>query len=276
MYADLHLHTTFSDGSDTPAEMFGLAAQSGVTVISITDHDSVAAYGTLPDEGSRYGIKLISGTEISVYSNKKPIHILGYYINPFASILNELIVKMSAEATESTRINFNRVLSLGVFDYSWNRVLDLFPAQPRISGVRIVKALETDGIQIPGMKLWDMFHKYFWPMNDDYVDVFTTTPANAIDAIKAAGGIPAIAHPGAIGDDRIVADLILSGLQGIEAYHPIHSEEETAKYISMAETNGMFITGGTDWHGANNGTNITHFAMCGLNHSDYAILKYLA
>jgi len=254
-------------------ELIELAKTNNVRVISITDHDSVGAYKILRNERIPEDIELITGIEISVEGNHKMIHILGYYIDIFDRRLECLLTKMSIEKTESTQLNFENAVSKGVFSYEWERVLELNPSQPRIVGVHVVKAMETDGCNVPGMDIWDMFRKYFLPTSMDYICASTVGAYEAIDAIKAADGVSVLAHPGFLGDDNIVFDLISRGLQGLEVYHRVHSEEETAKYLHIAKKEKLYITGGTDWHGKNNAGDMAHIGICGLTDENYEILK---
>ena len=271
MYADLHLHSMCSDGTDTPLELIKLAKKNDVQVISITDHDSIAAYKMLSNEQIPKDIELITGAEISVESNHNMIHILGYYIDIFDKRFENLLAKMAVEKTENTRLNFENAVSKNIFSYDWKRVLELNADQPRISGVHVVKAMRIDGYN-PGMDLWDMFHKYFFPTNIDYISISTIGAYEAIDVIKTVGGISVIAHPVWV-YDNVVLDLISYGAQGLEVYHPDHSEEQISKYLRIAKEKNLYISGGTDWHGKNNGANVTHFAMCGLADENYEILK---
>jgi len=271
MFADLHLHSTFSDGTDTPLELCALAREHGVRVISITDHDTAAGQKALRNERPQ-GVTVIPGIEISTLVNRVMQHILGYYIDIFSVILDRYIAKASAEKTESTRINFENARAANVFSYDWERVLELNPGQPRVGGVHVVKAMGIDGYEVPGMGLGDMFHRYFWPENDNYISCETHTGYDAIDVIKAAGGIPVIAHPKSIKNDDIVLDLIRYGAQGLEAYHPSHDSGDTAKYLQMAEDYHLYVSGGSDWHGKN-GQYGVHFAMTGLEHENYDLLN---
>jgi predicted metal-dependent phosphoesterase TrpH len=272
MFADLHLHSTFSDGTDTPLELCSLAKTNNVKVISITDHDAVGALKeiqyVIPED-----IKVISGVEISTIYKRRYLHVLGYYIDIFDKQLENFIARISMEKTENTRVNFENAKSKGVFDYKWERVLELNAEQPRISGVHVVKAMQIDQYTIPNMKLWDMFHLFFWAEGQEFIETETTSGYDAIDIIKQIGGIPIIAHPKSIGNDDIVIDLLRYGAQGLEVFHPVHSIKETEKYKQIAEENKKYITGGTDWHGKNNGAEVTHFGMTGLEHGNYEILK---
>ena len=275
MYADLHLHSTFSDGTDTPAGLFELAAQNELKMIAISDHDSIQGVKVAIDSGlsKKYDVKLIPAIEISTILHRRYLHILGYYIDINHDDLALFILKLSSEKTENTRINFENAKLKRPFSYTWERVLKLNINQPRISGVHVVEAMQHDGVSLDGMSLWDMFHKYFWAESPDFIETEKSTAYDAIDVIKKAGGIPVIAHPKSVGNDLIVVDLINYGVEGIEVFHPIHLNEDTERYKSIAIDNKLYITGGSDWHGNNNDPGITHIGMTGLDHCNYGILK---
>ena len=130
-------------------------------------------------------------------------------------------------------------------------MLELNAGQPRISGVHVVKAMEIDGYDVPGMGLWDMFRKCFWPANDDYISRQTINAYDAINLIKTVGGIPVVAHPKYFDNDDVLLDLIRHGAQGVEVYHPTNTGDDTAKYLQIANDKKLYITGGSDWHGKN-------------------------
>jgi predicted metal-dependent phosphoesterase TrpH len=133
--------------------------------------------------------------------------------------------------------------------------------------------MEKDGYTIDGMGLWEMFHKYLWAESPDFIPAETTTAYDAIDIIKKVNGILIIAHPKSIGNDIIVNELLQYGAQGLEVFHPIHNKDDIKKYQQLTDEKRIYISGGTDWHGKNNGSEITHFGMCGLENSDYPILS---
>ena len=274
MFADLHMHSTFSDGTNTPLELCQLAVEHNVRVISITDHDSVRGQKALLNQQLPQNVEVITGIEISTEVSHKMIHILGYFINMFDKRLEQFVKTLSAEKTESTRINFENACSKNIFSYEWERVLKINAGQPRISGAHVVKAMEIDGYEVPSMKLRDMFRKIFWPANENYVSFQTFTAFDAIDLIKAIGGIPVIAHPKYFDDDDILFDLIRHGAQGLEVYHPTHADSDTTKYLQVAIDKKLYVTGGSDWHGKNSVHGRT-FAMPGLAHENYPILKLI-
>jgi predicted metal-dependent phosphoesterase TrpH len=275
MYADLHLHSTYSDGTDTPRELFHLAKENGLCVIAIADHDSVRGVQAAISEGLPGNVQLIPAIEVSTIFNRKLLHMLGYYIDVYSSALASFIMEISQDKTENTRINFESIKSMGLVDFDWNRVLQLHPDQPRISGVHVAAAMEHDGAEAKGMTIREMFHTYFLPTGSGFIESEKMTAYDAIRIIKEAGGIPVIAHPKSIGNDSVVEDLIHAGVEGLEIYHPSHTQEESKKYDSMAKAHKLLMTGGSDWHGGNNSPNVTHMGCTGLQHDGYAIFDRL-
>jgi len=271
LFADLHLHSTYSDGTDTPLELYQLAQKKNVKVISITDHDSVDGHKELlktqvsQDQDSK--IEIIPGIEISPLVNRKMHHILGYYIDIYDKGIEKFIDDIAAEVTEDTKRNFEKARDKGVFSYEWDRVLELNPGRKRFGGSSVIKAMEIDGYEVPGMGLWEMHHQCFLFDRRDFYDGY-----DAVDIIKSAGGIPIIAHPKSIGDDDIVLDLIRYGARGLEVYHPMHSREDTDRYLQMAQDKKLYITGGSDWHGKNSIAGRV-FGLTGLDDENYELLK---
>ena len=275
MYADLHLHSTYSDGTDTPRELFQLAQENGVQVIAIADHDSVRGVKAAMGEGLPGKTLLIPAIEVSTIANRRLLHMLGYYIDVHSSALNRFIEQISADKTENTRINFENIRGMGLIDYAWERVLQLHPDQPRLSGVHVAAAMEKDGVQVKGMTLREMFHTYFMPTGAGFIESEKMTAIDAIRIIREAGGIPVIAHPKSIGNDDVVLDLIHSGVEGLEIFHPSHTPEESQKYQAMAKAHRLLVTGGSDWHGKNSSPGTTHIGCVGLPHDGYEIFDRL-
>jgi predicted metal-dependent phosphoesterase TrpH len=270
MFADLHLHSVFSDGTDTPNELVLLAKENDIKVISIADHDSLSAYENI--SSSNYEIKIIPSVEISTRVNEMYIHILGYYVSTYSKELLNLLKITSFERTENTRINYENAMNKEKFDYSWNRILELNKGKTQISGVHIVNAMQKDNFKIKNIDLWDMFHKYFRQNSPSFISSEKVSAYDAIDVIKKSGGIPIIAHPKSIENCEVIYDLIGYGVKGLEVYHPTHTKTESEKYREIAEASSLYISGGTDWHGKNNRSEISQFGMCGLKDDTYPIL----
>lgn len=275
MFADLHVHSTFSDGTDTPAQLLRLAADHGIRVLAITDHDSVQgvhAALALP-QAERCGVGLIGGIEVSTLHNRRFLHVLGYGIDVHSPALAAYLEEVSKEKTENTRQNFQNARSAGAVDYSWSKVLSHNAGQCRLSGVHVVGALRQDGVQPNGRTYREFFWEYFRPEGASFVQTEKTTGYDAVDIIKKAGGIPVIAHPKLVDNDAVVLDLIRYGAQGIEAYYPQHTAEETEKYLQMAGDKGILVSGGSDWHGGNSGAQVLCIGCAGLRDGNFEILR---
>ncbi len=275
MYADLHVHSTFSDGTDTPGELLRLAAAHGLRVLAITDHDSVqgvSAALALP-EAERCGVALLSAIEVSTLHNRRFLHVLGYGVDIESPALSSYLTEVSRDKTENTRINFENARSAGAFAYRWERVLALNPGQSRLSGVHVVAAMRQDGVLPQSLTYRELFWEYFRPEGASFIQTEKATGYDAVDIIKKSGGVPVIAHPKLVENDALVLDLIRYGAQGIEVYYPLHTPQETQKYLQMAQDKGVMVTGGSDWHGGNSGPDVTAIGCAGLPSSDFPILQ---
>ena len=253
--ADLHLHTTASDGSDTPAALIDRAREKGIEVIAITDHDTIA--GSVEALGlSADGIKIITGIEFSCkYSGEYGFecHILGYGFDPESeAILSAIrhgremrLFKLEARL-KYLRERFG--ISFTDEDIAWLHSLNSV-ARPHLGQLLIKYGYVAT--------MSEAFDKYLkvdgFP--DDRIDA-----GEAISAIKAAGGIPVYAH--SIGGEREVrigkeelerrVDALVSlGLMGLECYYSRYSEEDEAMLLSVAEERRLLVSGGSDYHGEN-------------------------
>ncbi len=274
MYADLHIYTNYSHGTNSPWEVLNLAKRSGLKVISITDHDCVDGVREAQDYLFEFDIRLIPGVELSTMYEGRYVNVLGYYLDIDNPELEKFFKSASDNTTQKTYINFDLAKKAGVFDYSWDRVLELNPNEERITGIHVIYSMNADGYKIPGaMSNWAIFKKYFSTFPVGYVFPDQRTPFEAIDVIKKCGGIPILAHPKLIGDDRYVKKFLEYGAEGIEVYHSIHTSDDHKKYLKIAEENNFYITGGTGWRGDNNHSIVDKFGMHALKHGAYGILR---
>lgn len=252
---DLHLHTTASDGSDTPSELIALAREAGLTVISVTDHDtlegSIAAV-SIPQAD----VKIITGIEFSCHhfgTEDFDCHILGYGFDPESPELLAAIAHgrqmrlMKLEARLEYLADRHNI----VFDkeeLEWLHSLNS-AARPHLAGLIVKRGLAEC--------IADAIDLYLKGDNfpDDRIDA-----GEAIRAIIAAGGIPVYAHP--IGGEREkrltlsefeprVDALIKLGLGGLECYYSRYSREDEALLISFAKSRGLYVSAGSDYHGRN-------------------------
>lgn len=241
---DLHLHTTCSDGQDTPEELVEAAVAGGYRVISITDHDTVE--GVIRGIGAAAGtpLEVIPGIELSALDGDSDIHILGYFIDCHDPEFIRQIAffkEKRRERAEEIVLTLNR---LGL-DIQIDTVLRIAHGAP-VGRPHIAEALVSEEL----VTTYDeAFARYIGTHAPAYVPKYRVSPAEAIGLIRKNGGIPVIAHPGVLNRDEIIGELIGYGLMGIEAVHPLHVPEKQAFYEKLARKHGLVVTGGSDWHG---------------------------
>lgn len=273
MHADLHIHTTYSDGSDTPREIFKLAEKNDIKTIAITDHDSVGGVRIAQGLSSEYEVNLVSGIEILTHYEGQIAHILGYYIDINSPDLAIFLRDSAISKTENTRVNFENVKNILNLNYTWDKVLKNLLGYDMITGSHVINSMDKDRYKIPGfIDNNEVFFKYFQVTSKYHIDTEIRTPFDAIDIIKKAGGIPIIAHPGIVNSDSNIEKFIKHGAAGLEVYHPYHMPEQTKKYLEYCTERGLYITGGSGWQGKYNSCNENAFGMYGLSSKDYDIL----
>ncbi len=253
MQADLHIHTTYSDGLDPPEKIVALAESAGLGAIAITDHDTLD--GVMPAVTAaelQQNLEVIPGIEVSSEYDGEEIHILGYLIR-----LNheELLDKLSLFRTSRVdRIKkmIQKLRNLG-FDVDLDRVLEI-SGSGSLGRPHLAAALVETGAVKSNAVAFDL---YIGAGRPAYVPRYKLTPAEAIQLIHSAGGVPVLAHPGLSrslhpGSNRslqLLGELKAAGLAGLEAYHPAHDPEQAARLVSLARANGLIVTGGSDYHG---------------------------
>lgn len=247
MPSDMHTHTNFSDGSLSPEELVKAAIAAGLNYIAITDHDTVEGICHMYETGlyPAKGINIIPGIEFSAHHETHPIHIIGYNIDIYN---RELADKLNA-IVEGRWIRFSAMIEkLQKLGYNIKEadVLQIADTSVSISRSHIAQALVKKGI-FPTVK--DAFDVVLEKGRAAYVGHYRMEPKEIIDLIKRCGGTPVLAHPKLIGDDALVEELLRSGIEGVEAYYPNHDEEDTKRYLAMADKYHLLVVGGSDFHG---------------------------
>lgn len=250
---DLHLHTTCSDGLDTPEEIVDDAVEQEYYAISITDHDTVIGVGRAIEQARNTGLEVIPGIELSAMEGDLDIHILGYYIDyTNADFLDRIAFFMEKRKERAEKI----VMSLNMLglDLSIETVLEIAHGAP-IGRPHIAEALLSEKL----INRYDeAFIHYIGFKGPAYVPKYRISPAEAITLVLENGGVPVLAHPGAVQRDDMIPDLVAQGLMGIEAIHPLHTPERQEHYRRIADKFGCIATGGSDWHGKNRRLNYTN------------------
>jgi 3',5'-nucleoside bisphosphate phosphatase len=243
---DLHIHTTFSDGTGTVSEILEEASVKHLKAISITDHDCTDAYPFAGELGSKLGIEVITGVELSSEIDGNDIHILGYYIDPdnptFSKKLKEMKDARYVRAEKMVK-NLNKQ---GI-DLRFDTVLSI-AGVGAIGRPHIAAAMMKEELVYSFREAFDKFIGYGLPA---YVEKLKMHPKEVFDLIKTAGGIPVLAHPGVTQVDERIPEFIKDGLQGIEVYHTEHPASVERYYLRIAKKHKLAFTGGSDFHNHN-------------------------
>jgi 3',5'-nucleoside bisphosphate phosphatase len=245
--ADLHLHTSYSDGKHTPAELFELASKKKIGILSVTDHDNFEGSVEMSKFDGKNGFRVIPGIELSAEFHGREIHILGYGIN-----FNSSTLKKHLELIKKLRISrFEKILKklsgLGV-NLNSAELLNKFAVSCSIGRPHIAKQLVSKGF-VKNYKA--AFTKYIGDNKPAYVEKDNLNYKTIIEIIKKSGGTAYVAHPSTYFRESALLELKKAGIEGIEAVHPSHTENMTKKYSDLAEKHRFFICGGSDFHGYN-------------------------
>lgn len=238
------MHTCCSDGVLTPAELVAKARDRGLSALSVTDHDTIDALHDADIEGTRLGVEIIPGVELSVTVDGHELHLLGYCFDPAHPALNEHLKSFCTSRTERGREIVARLNRLGI-PLEMEDVLALC-TNGVVGRPHVAKALVARGLVA---SYDDAFQRY---LKDDGM-AFVAKPLfpaeQAIAMLHDAGGVAVLAHPGTRTDGRVIKHLIHTGLDGIETIHPSHSPALTRTYQELARKYGLIETGGSDYHG---------------------------
>lgn len=244
--ADLHTHTTASDGSLSPAEHVRWAAAQGLTAVGITDHDTISGWDEAMAEAGAAGIEVVPGCELSTEVGRTEVHILAYYFDRQDGTMAELLERMRGGRRQRAMESVERLHQLGFTQVRLERVLEL--GGESVGRPHIAAALVEAGV-VRSVK--DAFDRFLALGKPAYVPRPKLTPEEAIAVIRGAGGVPVLAHPGLVRDDNWVRRIIEAGIAGMEAYHTDHSERQRQFYARWAHDAGLICTGGSDSHGPN-------------------------
>lgn len=240
---DLHLHSTASDGTYTPKGIIDIAKSSNLIAIAITDHDNLNGYFEAIDIAQQSDLRLFAGVELNTDAYETEIDILGYFWNPDNQKFLDMLNTRQAGRIKRAK-NIVQKLNVIGLEISYDRVREI--AHGSICRPHIVEAM-VEKKYVTSQK--EAFDKYLGLGKPAFVPHDLVTPEMAIQSIVEAGGIPVIAHPGLVGSDEIVEKLLQAGAKGLEAYYPMHTEEEITKYIELAKKYDVIVTCGTDSHG---------------------------
>lgn len=248
MYADLHLHTHFSDGTYSPEELAGHGRRCDLSVMSLTDHDTVEGCERMAAACVALGIEFIPGTELTCDCDGTELHLLGYFIDTGHPRLTESMQRFQEVRQNRVRemvVRLNkmsvRITAEEVFALANCRS----PGRPHLA-----RTLVKNGVCA---SLDDAFERFLKKGRPAWVPKFKLSAADAIRLIHDVGGLAVLAHPALYRADEVIPHLADAELDGIECFHSRHNASATEHYLRVANRFRLAPTGGSDCHGMNKG-----------------------
>jgi len=242
--ADLHLHTRFSDGTETPERVVELAKQAGLSVMAITDHDNTEAIPIAAPVAKRHGIDLVPGIEMSASAEGLEVHLLGFFFDPGHAALRQHLTEQQARRVERVHEMVKRLRRVGV----QIEAEDVFAVagEGTVGRPHVAQVLLKHGYI---STLAEAFARYIGPDNAGFVPGSPMSPERIIRIIRQAGGVPVLAHPVYLKRDPLIEQFVTQGLVGLEVYHSGHTPEMVRHYEQIADRLQLLKTGGSDSHG---------------------------
>jgi 3',5'-nucleoside bisphosphate phosphatase len=262
-WADLHVHTVFSDGILTPEEVVRTAKAKGLAAVGIVDHDTIAGLEDAKEAGLVHGIEILPGVELSSQYEGRDIHIIGYGFDlDHINMLERLALFREKRHTRASKMvqNLNRIGVNITIEEIEDKAKSGSLGRPHMAEVLMEKGyVET---------FQEAFWRYLGYGSEAYEEKYKMNPAEAIRMIAEAGGLSFLAHPGPGVTDAVLLDLVKSGLDGIEIIHPKLTQSRTEHLQTVARRHKLLVCGGSDCHGGRDGQ-----PMIGQFRVPYAIVE---
>jgi len=251
---DLHVHSSASDGTDPPATVVRRAARANLDVVALTDHDTQAgiteASMALPPD-----LTLVPGMELSCLLEGHSVHLLAYLFDPDDPALNAETELIRDDRTQRAKAMVGKLRELGA-PVTWDQVMGIAGGAV-VGRPHIARALAAAGVVETPADAFTM--EWIGDGGRAHVGRYAPDPARAISLVRAAGGVPVLAHPRSPGyeiTDEVIIGLAAAGLAGIEVWHPDHDHAERTRLAALASGLGLVATGGSDDHGSLTGHRI--------------------
>jgi predicted metal-dependent phosphoesterase TrpH len=260
MRLDLHLHTTASDGSWSPAAVVRGAAEGGLDVIAITDHDTTAAVVPAQEAARDLRLEVIPGIEVSSTHEGRDVHVLGYFVDLDAAPLLAHGARAALRREDRMREMVERLQAQGI-DVAYEAVEQAAgPDRVVIGRPHLARALVEAG---HATSTWDAFDRLIGDESEAFVSTHLLDPVGAVELILASRGIPIWAHPPGDMVDGLLPSLKEAGLRGLEVYRPRYKRSQVLRYESICKSAGLLMTGGSDWHNPDQGSALGDFHVSG-------------
>ncbi|TMB30341.1 MAG: PHP domain-containing protein [Deltaproteobacteria bacterium] len=243
---DLHSHTLHSDGQRSPAELLAEAADRGLTVLALTDHDTVSGIADAMEAARSHGVRLVPGIELSCELHGREVHVLGHFLDPLSKGVLRLAEQMLAERWQRMERMVERARTAGFAGVTMELVIAASGGE-NLGRPHLARVLVDCG-HCKSVK--DAFDRYLGNGGPFFVDRLRLSVQQAAELIRAAGGTSSLAHPGANTVSRQELKTCAGlGLDAVEAFHPEHVPNQAEAYQRWAGEFGLLVTAGSDYHG---------------------------
>jgi HisJ family histidinol phosphate phosphatase len=244
-FADLHIHTYYSDSTSSPQEVVDEAVKNGLSCISITDHDVIDGVVPTMEAAKLVNLEVIPGIELSSEFEGKDIHILGYYVDFQKGPLFEKISSFLDERVKRMKQMIVNLQSVGIKDITYEEAAAM--TKSRAVGRAHLATLLIQKGHVNNFK--SAFDKYLAVGRPGFAPKFKQTPFEAIDLIHQSGGLAVMAHPMVTQKDELISRLVKAGMDGLEVYYANTMPAVTQFYVNLARKHKLLLTGGSDAHG---------------------------
>ena len=242
---DLHTHSIASDGALTPTELIARAAERGVQIQALADHDTLLGVAEAVAEGERRGVRVIPATELNTESEWGDVHVLAYFVDPHDAALEERLRWLRENRGRRIDLMVEKLNALG-YAVSLDRVREIARGGS-LGRPHLAQALFEAG-HVPTYD--SAFETLISKESPAYVSRVGLAPLEAVALVRSHGGVPSLAHPGTVIDlERLLPLLVEEGLIGMECYYPAHTPAFTAMCLRLSVRYGLVPTGGSDFHG---------------------------
>ena len=247
---DLHTHTLCSDGSDAPAQVVALAKAHGLRAVAITDHDTFVGHAEALEAGARLGIEVVPGVELSATYAGEPIHLLAYYADTENPALRAWMRKAVEERRKRNETMVQRLHDAG-YPVDMDMLRAEYPGQSMLGRPHVAEHLMKQGVV---SSIREGVVELMGRGKPFYVERYHVPLLEYVQAVRAAGGVPVIAHlyQYRFNEDtrrRMVAEAAEAGLLGLEGMYSTYTPEQQESVFQLAKAHGLLCTGGSDYHG---------------------------
>jgi predicted metal-dependent phosphoesterase TrpH len=242
---ELHCHSTASDGTFPPAQVVAMAAERGVRVLALTDHDTTAGVTEAVASAAARGMTLIPGVELTCSVERGEVHLLGYFVAVGDAVFQDQLAQFRGGRDARGQAIVAKLNALGI-PVQWERVKAL-AGDGAVGRPHVARALIEVGA---ATSVEDAFDRYLGRGRPAHVERQRLTPVEAVQLVRAAGGVPVLAHPLSVSNlEATLAEMIPAGLLGMEAYYSAYKPEERAALADIAAYHNLVTTVGSDFHG---------------------------